>query len=224
MKFFENAKRIELKEYASNSEMEGYTGIVLDKSDNVFKVVTGQFHDKKDFYEKLTARGMIVRKVFEQKVWRWMEDNAPNNLTAYLMFSTAFSKWKGNNVLGDYYVKLLNDIPQLNREKVKGDPKTMGLDKTIRTDESVLTEVSDDALGKYFIAPPRDYYANTPGMKKSTLTITPINANGTLSKFTKPLVTDAYAFLPHGRTPSLKDIHDLNAMRSLYSLLKVQEI
>ena len=100
---FSALNRVELNEYASNSEFEEYTSIVLDKEDNAFKIITGQFHDKRDAYEKLSARGYIIRKTFEKRVWDWIVKNAPNNLTAYMMFSTAFSKWKGNNVLNDYY-------------------------------------------------------------------------------------------------------------------------
>lgn len=129
---------------------ESYTAIVIDPVHNEFKIVTGPYLDKKDMYRKLTKKGYIVRKSFESNVWDWMERNAPSNLVAYMMFSTAFSKWKNNNVLGNYYVKLLHDIPQLNREKEKGDPNTTG-DKLIdlkkeSVDESteVLTETADD--------------------------------------------------------------------------------
>lgn len=128
---------LDIKEYAADSAYEEYTGIVLDPEDQVFKTVSGSFHDKKDFYEKLTKRGFVVRKVFEKRVFDWIEKNAKTTLEAYLMFSTAFSKWKGNNLLDPYYVKLLNDIPQLNREKVKGDPNSIG---TQKTEESVLDE------------------------------------------------------------------------------------
>lgn len=129
---------------------ESYTAIVIDPVHNKFKIVTGPYLDKKDMYRKLTKKGYIVRKSFESNVWDWMERNAPSNLVAYMMFSTAFSKWKNNNVLGKYYVKLLHDIPQLNREKEKGDPNTKG-NKLINlkkesVDESteVLTETADD--------------------------------------------------------------------------------
>ena len=132
---------LSIKEYAADSTYEEYTGIVLDPEDRVFKTVSGSFHDKKDFYEKLTSRGYVVRKVFEKKVFDWIEKNAKTTLEAYLMFSTAFSKWKGNNLLDSYYVKLLNDIPQLNREKVKGDPNSIGNQKT---EESVLDETRKD--------------------------------------------------------------------------------
>ena len=137
-----------LDEYSDKSSFEAYSGIVLDPEDNLFKTVSGMFRDKKDFYEKLSKRGYVVRKVFEKKVFDWIERNAKNNIEAYLMFSTAFSKWKGNNLLNSYYTKLLNDIPQLNREKIKGDPNSIGDNQK---EESVLSEdhekVSIDGYG-----------------------------------------------------------------------------
>ena len=201
MNCFPTLQRVNLEEYASNSEFEKYTSIVLDKEDNAFKVVTGQFHDKRDAYEKLSARGMIVRKTFESKIWKWIENNAPNNLTAYLMFSTAFSKWKGNNILNDYYVKLLNDIPELNREKIKGDPNSMALDKVQR--ESVLQEVkADDRHYEPNFKGTRDSHKLTNDEKIANikidqlwdqytrlknLTIYPLNTDGTASKMATPL-------------------------------------
>lgn len=41
-----------LFEYSGDSDFESYTGIVLDKENNAFKVIKGMFRDKKDFYEK----------------------------------------------------------------------------------------------------------------------------------------------------------------------------
>ena len=141
---------IKLDEYSGESNYEPYSGIVLDPEENTFKTVSGMFRDKKEFYEKLTARGYVVRKVFEKKVFDWIEENAKTTLEAYLMLSTAFSKWKGNNLLNEYYTKLLNDIPQLNREKIKGNPNTRGLDN-INTEESVLTEDDDKYYSLYNI-------------------------------------------------------------------------
>lgn len=133
---FSDVKENILDEYSGESNYEPYTGIILDPEDNSFKTTSGMFRDKKEFYEKLTARGYVVRKVFEKKVFDWIEENAKTTLEAYLMFSTAFSKWKGNNLLNDYYTKLLNDIPQLNRERIKGNPNTRGNTQ----EESTLTE------------------------------------------------------------------------------------
>ena len=132
---------VDLTEYTSDSAYESYTGIVLDPEDKIFKTIKGQFHDKKDFYEKLMKRGYVVRKVFESKVFDWISEHAKSTLDAYLMFSTAFSKWKGNNLLNNYYTQLLNDIPQLNREKLKGDPNSIG--NPNQKEEAVLDEVNE---------------------------------------------------------------------------------
>lgn len=155
-----------LNEYTKDSDnpnYEAYTGIVLDPEDNIFKTISGHFADKKDFYEKLTARGYIVRKVFEKKVFDWIEKNAKNTLEAYLMFSTAFSKWKGNNMLNSYYTRLLNDIPQLNRERIKGNPNTRG-----STKESInLTE--DDIRRSYL-----QYSGDNPEGSKMKVSLIPV--------------------------------------------------
>ncbi len=110
------SQSIYLREYSGNSAHEAYKGIVVDTERNEFKVITGMFRDKKEFYEKLAKKGYVVRKVFEKSVFDWIEDHAKDTLEAYLMFSTAFSKWRNNNVLQDYYVQLLNDLPQYNRK------------------------------------------------------------------------------------------------------------
>lgn len=119
-----------------------FTTIILDPDDNIFKTITGKFSDKKDCYEKLTKRGFVVRKSFETKIYDWILNNAKTTFDAYLMLSTAFSKWKGNNVLDDYYVKLLNDIPDLNREHQKGNPNTKG-DQTLPNKPQAIDEDID---------------------------------------------------------------------------------
>lgn len=126
---FPNLERINLSEGENeydNGTLESYTGIVLDPDKNQFKVITGKYEDKKDMYEKLFAQGYVLRKCFESKIWDWIEKNAPDDIIAYLMYSTAFSKWKGNNMLGKYYVKLLKDLPDITREGSKGNPGTKG--------------------------------------------------------------------------------------------------
>jgi predicted nucleotidyltransferase len=130
---FPKLEDIDLQEDDSEN-YEQYTGIVLDPEDNLFKTVSGVFKDKKDFYKKLTARGYVVRKVFEKVVFDWIEDNAKTNIDAYMLFSTAFSKWRGNNMLDEYYVKLLNDVPKLNRERLKGNPNTRDAGKQESTE------------------------------------------------------------------------------------------
>lgn len=135
IQLFNEEEDISLKEYSEDPNYEDYAGIVLDKDKNQFKVVTGKFTDKKDFYNKMADRGLILRKCFEIRVYNWIKENAKTTLDAYLMLSTAFSKWKGNNMLSGYYNKLLTDIPELNREGQKGNPNTRG-----KKEEAVLEE------------------------------------------------------------------------------------
>ena len=230
MSLFSNLKRINLTEYVANSTFEKYTSIVLDKEDNEFKVVSGQFHDKRDAYEKLSARGFVVRKTFESKIWDWIEQNAPNNLTAYLMFSTAFSKWKGNNILNDYYVKLLNDIPKLNREKIKGDPNSLGKQK----EESVLTEVNEDDVHWKHDTIPADNIKQSADEKQTNtklrdweqvrhhtlnnVRIIPYNQDGTPSKLAKPIILNSLEISPKANLQDFtqNDIVDISFLRSLY--------
>lgn len=143
-KLFPNLQRISIKEHAKSNNYEDYIGVVLDKKNNNFKVVEGQFTDKKDMYRKMKARGLILRKAYERKVWEWIEANADGVIISYLMLSTAFSKWRSNNVLHKYYEKLLNDIPELNREREKGNPNTRGGD-FITTDDKDAPKRQDES-------------------------------------------------------------------------------
>ena len=205
-----------LTEYSGESNYEPYTGIILDPEDNVFKTTSGMFRDKKEFYEKLSARGYVVSKVFEKKVFDWIEENAKTTLEAYLMLSTAFSKWKGNNLLNDYYTKLLNDIPQLNRERMKGNPNTRG--DFNQEKESVLEED---------IVP-----TNIEGMEywsTSKVTVIPVNNDSieysaeekTLNPSLNQQVYDKCKVVPKGIAESmnindfLKQIIDLRSNTSL---------
>ena len=134
IKLFPSLERVSITEHAKSNNYEDYIGVVLDKKTNTFKVVEGKFTDKKDMYRKMKKRGFILRKAYESKVWDWIEDNANSPIISYLMLSTAFSKWRSNNVLHKYYQKLLQDIPELNREREKGNPNTRGGD-FITTDD-----------------------------------------------------------------------------------------
>ena len=144
-KLFPHLERISIKEHAKSNNYEDYIGVVLDKKNNNFKVVEGKFTDKKDMYRKMKARGLILRKAYERKVWEWIEANADGVIISYLMLSTAFSKWRSNNVLHKYYQKLLNDIPELNREREKGNPNTRGGD-FITTDDEDAPKRQEEAV------------------------------------------------------------------------------
>ena len=152
IKLFPKYKEVELTEDKDNENYEWYKGVVFDPDAKEFKVISGKFTDKKDFYEKLTKRGYIVRKAYEKDIWDWIQKNAKNTLDAYLMCSTAVSKWRDTNMLDDYYLKLMNDFPRLNREKIKGNPNTRG------KDESVITE--DEDFDVQLLRPEDDVYGN----------------------------------------------------------------
>lgn len=94
---------------------EEYKGIFIDRKTGNFKILTGRFPDKKAMIRKygVLGKGYIVRKVFERSVFDWIVDNAENAIDSYLMFSTAFSKWKDIDILKKYYSKLIDDLPQL---------------------------------------------------------------------------------------------------------------
>ena len=142
--FLDNLEYITLDEadVVNDPASHGFSAIVMDPEANAFKVVEGRFENKKDAYERLTQRGYVVRKVLETPIFDWIKANAADNIEAYAMFSTAFSKWRGNNMLNDDYERLLNDIPQLNREKVKGNPGTIG--EAVSEDGKVIIEEPDD--------------------------------------------------------------------------------
>ena len=170
MKLFDEMEDISLQEYASNSEYEEYMAIVLDPEDNVFKTVKGLFRDKKDGYERLAKRGLVVRKIYERAVYDWILKNAQSVFDAYLMLSTAVSKWRGNNVLSDYYVKILNDIESLNREGSKGDPQSRGKKNSGFGEAVDLQEVEEDP------------YINTVDVKVYPYDLVD-NEDGTKSKY-----------------------------------------
>lgn len=191
-----------LFEYSGDSDFESYTGIVLDKENNAFKVIKGMFRDKKDFYEKMHKQGYILRKCFETDIFEWIERNAEDDLTTYLMFSTAFSKWRGNNVLSDYYVKLLNDIPHLNRETQKGNPKSKGKEQG-GWNESVLEDGPiKEAFDTEALANRAAAYRSLPDVDKHTISIYPVGYSGEIinSAKARPIVLDAwYPFDAEGK-------------------------
>ena len=118
------------------SAYENYTGIVFDTKANKFHIVTGKFRDKKDMYEKMTKQDKYLRRAYESRIWDWIQKKAKTPVDGYLMLSTAVSKWINNNVLSEYYKKLLHDLPYINREGRKGDPQTMGIEASFESVEN----------------------------------------------------------------------------------------
>lgn len=167
IKLFPSLERVSITEHAKSNNYENYIGVVLDKKTNTFKVVEGKFTDKKDMYRKMKKRGFILRKAYESKVWDWIEDNANSPIISYLMLSTAFSKWRSNNVLHKYYQKLLQDIPELNREREKGNPNTRGGDFITTDDKNApkrKTESIELEEEQRFHDPNQEYYIRLVGM------------------------------------------------------------
>ena len=196
IKLFPHLQRISIKEHAKSHNYEDYIGVVLDKKNNNFKVVEGQFTDKKDMYRKMKARGLILRKAYERKVWEWIAENADGPIISYLMLSTAFSKWRSNNVLHKYYQKLLNDIPELNREREKGNPNTRGGDFITTDDEDApkreesveLDEADDDEYTK------QTYTVQLLGIPYGSEKEEPIVSNYTSDKDGKFTLTSSFWF------------------------------
>lgn len=104
---------------------ELYKSIVIDRDNRDFKIITGDFDSKKsliDFYDS----DYIVKRVFLKSVFDWIPNHAKTPLDAYLMYSIAVSKWKNNNMLKDYYVQLVNDIPDAAGLDEQVDDSTVG--------------------------------------------------------------------------------------------------
>ena len=134
--YTEATEAVILSESGNDSADEAYKGIFIDRKTGDFKILTGRFPDKKAMINKYGTLGKdyIARKVFEKPVFDWILNNAKSSLDSYLMFSTAFSKWKHNSILDKYYIKLINDMPQLFKnvraqDKIGGDNKAKNADK-----------------------------------------------------------------------------------------------
>lgn len=134
--YTEATEAVILDESGNDSADEAYKGIFIDRKTGDFKILTGRFPDKKAMINKYGTLGKdyIARKVFEKPVFDWILNNAKSSLDSYLMFSTAFSKWKDNSILDKYYMKLINDMPQLFKnvraqDKIGGSNKAKGSDK-----------------------------------------------------------------------------------------------
>ena len=133
---------------------EEYKGIFIDRKTGNFKILTGRFPDKKAMIRKygVLGKGYIVRKVFERSVFDWINKNAQNAIEAYLMFSTAFSKWKDIDILQKYYTKLIDELPQLFKnvrdsdvitQKQTNKTKNPTAQKTKSNDQESIQEADD---------------------------------------------------------------------------------
>ena len=153
--YTEVTEAIVLSESGNDAADESYKGIFIDRKTGDFKILTGRFPDKKAMINKYGTLGKdyIARKVFEKPVFDWILNNAKSSLDSYLMFSTAFSKWRHNSILDKYYMKLINDMPQLFKnvraqDKIGGDNKAKGSDKeSAELDEAQYQGDYNDIVG-----------------------------------------------------------------------------
>ena len=158
--YTEVTEAVVLSESGNDEADEAYKGIFIDRKTGDFKILTGRFPDKKAMINKYGTLGKdyIARKVFEKPVFDWILNNAKSSLDSYLMFSTAFSKWRHNSILDKYYIKLINDMPQLFKnvraqDKIGGDNKSKHADKeAIELDEADYVGSTDDITdGKIYL-------------------------------------------------------------------------
>ena len=155
--YTEVTEAVVLSESGNDEADEAYKGIFIDRKTGDFKILTGRFPDKKAMINKYGTLGKdyIARKVFEKPVFDWILNNAKSSLDSYLMFSTAFSKWRHNSILDKYYIKLINDMPQLFKnvraqDKIGGansSPKKSA-DESVEMDEAIYISKPENMITK----------------------------------------------------------------------------
>lgn len=155
--YTEVTEAVVLSESGNDEADEAYKGIFIDRKTGDFKILTGRFPDKKAMINKYGTLGKdyIARKVFEKPVFDWILNNAKSSLDSYLMFSTAFSKWRHNSILDKYYIKLINDMPQLFKnvraqDKIGGansSPKKSA-DESVEMDEAIYISKPENMTTK----------------------------------------------------------------------------
>jgi len=171
--YTEVTEAVVLTESGNDESDESYKGIFIDRKTGDFKILTGRFPDKKAMINKYGTLGKdyIARKVFEKPVFDWILNNAKSSLDSYLMFSTAFSKWRHNSILDKYYIKLINDMPQLFKnvraqDRIGGDNKAKHADKeAVELDEA-------------------DYVGNYDDINNGKIYLVVYGENGILADFT----------------------------------------
>lgn len=115
-----------------------FKSIVLDRDQNAFKIIKGDFKDKKDLIDTYD-KDYKVKRVFEKDVFDWIEKNAKNSIDAYLLYSMAYRKWRDNNLLYPYYQKLVKDLPRLKSKEILDlrDPRT----ESVKDSEIKLSKI-----------------------------------------------------------------------------------
>ena len=97
---------------------ELFKAIVINRDNKNFKVVSGDYKDKKDLSDHY-INDYIIRKVYKKEVFEWILRNAKNTLDAYILLSTSYRKWVNKDITKDYYYKIRRDLPILTYEESK---------------------------------------------------------------------------------------------------------
>lgn len=95
---------------------ELFKAIVIDRDNKNFKVISGDFKDKKDLSDTYID-DFIIRKVYKKEVFEWILKNARSSLDAYILLSTSYKKWVNKDITRDYYYKIRQDLPILTYEE-----------------------------------------------------------------------------------------------------------
>lgn len=97
-----------------NEEM--LKAIAIDRDNKNFKVISGNYKDKKALSDTYID-DYIIRKVYKKEVFEWILKNAKNSLDAYILLSTSYKKWVNKDITRDYYHKIRKDLPVLTYEE-----------------------------------------------------------------------------------------------------------
>lgn len=97
-----------------NEEM--FKAIAINRDNNNFKVISGDYKDKKALSDTYID-DYIIRKVYKKEVFDWILKNAKTSLDAYILLSTSYKKWVNKDITRNYYHKIRKDLPILNYEE-----------------------------------------------------------------------------------------------------------
>lgn len=97
-----------------NEEM--LKAIAIDRDNKNFKVISGDYKDKKALSDTYID-DYIIRKVYKKEVFEWILKNAKTSLDAYILLSTSYKKWVNKDITRNYYHKIRKDLPVLTYEE-----------------------------------------------------------------------------------------------------------
>lgn len=120
-------------------EEDQYKSIVINRDDGNFKLLQGDFTDKKDVITTYDD-DYVIKRVYEKPVFDWIEKHAKNPIDAYLLYSIAYRKWQNNNMLKDYYRQLIKDIPTLKDDSLYLRDPTISSEKESTADFNTVIE------------------------------------------------------------------------------------